>query len=288
MNSMTGYAYQEIRENKIFVSCEIKSYNSRFLDLQVHLPPWLSVLETDIRKYISSRFGRGKIDVYIRVKNEDESFTLTLNKTLALSYKEAAEDLASSLGLDEKPGLNLILGLEGVAVTDIERDAELYRTMLNETAARAADMLETERRREGEHTKSSILSHLDILEAELEKISIEIPEMEDAIKINLKKRFAELLGDSIDENRILTETASQLVKYSVSEEISRLTAHLKEFRKETEENPAPGKKLDFLSQEINREINTIGSKTPVLDVSRSVVDMKNALENIREQLRNVE
>jgi uncharacterized protein (TIGR00255 family) len=112
--------------------------------------------------------------------------------------------------------------------------------------------------------------------------------MEALIQENLRTRFAELLGDKIDENRILAETATLLMKYTVSEEISRLSSHLEEFRLETGRNPSPGKKLDFLCQEINREINTIGSKTPVLEVSRAVVAMKDALENIREQLRNVE
>ncbi|MDR0878329.1 MAG: DUF1732 domain-containing protein, partial [Treponema sp.] len=111
---------------------------------------------------------------------------------------------------------------------------------------------------------------------------------ESSIKENLKSRFAEVLGNQIDENRILAETAILLMKYTISEELSRLASHLGEFRAETERNPSPGKKLDFLCQEINREINTIGSKTPILEVSRAVVDMKDALENVREQLRNVE
>jgi uncharacterized protein (TIGR00255 family) len=114
------------------------------------------------------------------------------------------------------------------------------------------------------------------------------PEIEASIKENLRARFAELLGDKIDENRVLAETAVLLMKYTISEELSRLKAHLEEFRLETERNASPGKKLDFLSQEINREINTIGSKTPLLAVSRAVIEMKNSLENIREQLRNVE
>jgi uncharacterized protein (TIGR00255 family) len=112
--------------------------------------------------------------------------------------------------------------------------------------------------------------------------------MEKEFQENLRGRFKELLGDGIDENRILQETAVLLVKNTIAEEISRLEAHLAEFRAEAERNPSPGKKLDFLCQEINREINTIGSKTPNLEVSRAVVDMKDALENIREQLSNVE
>jgi uncharacterized protein (TIGR00255 family) len=133
-----------------------------------------------------------------------------------------------------------------------------------------------------------ILTHIAVLDESAKSISSFVPEIEKAIKENLRTRFAELLGEKIDENRILAETAVLLIKYTISEELSRLTSHLKEFRLETERNPSPGKKLDFLSQEINREINTISSKTPMLEVSRIVVEMKNSLENIREQLRNVE
>jgi uncharacterized protein (TIGR00255 family) len=104
----------------------------------------------------------------------------------------------------------------------------------------------------------------------------------------LQERFTELLGDKVDENRIYAETAVLLMKYSISEELVRLSSHLLEFRQEIKRNPSPGKKLDFLSQEIIREVNTIGSKAPMLEVSHAVIEMKNALENIREQLRNVE
>jgi uncharacterized protein (TIGR00255 family) len=133
-----------------------------------------------------------------------------------------------------------------------------------------------------------ILAQIAVLEESAQSISAYVPEIEKTIKENLRTRFAELLGDKIDESRILAETAVLLMKYTISEELSRLSSHLKEFRLETERNPSPGKKLDFLSQEINREVNTISSKTPMLEVSRIVVEMKNALENIREQLRNVE
>jgi uncharacterized protein (TIGR00255 family) len=152
----------------------------------------------------------------------------------------------------------------------------------------AADQFEAERIREGNHTEAAILSYVAVLEAMTEGISNHVPAMETAFQENLRSRFTGLLGDGVDENRILTETAALLVKYTIAEEISRLQAHLAEFRAEVRRNGSPGKKLDFLCQEINREINTIGSKTPNLEVSRAVVDMKDALENIREQLRNVE
>ena len=288
MKSMTGYAYGESSSPGITVSVEFKGYNSRFLDLSVYLPPWLSSLEMKIREYVSSRFVRGKIEVGIRVKEENSPVSVSVNEEAAKTYEKAIRALAKTLGLREKPSLSVILGLEGVLEIETNRDAEKYRSLIEPVLASAADHFEAERVREGKHTQEDILSHIAILEEAVKTISVHVPLLEASIKENLRSRFAELLGDRIDENRVLAETAVLLMKYTISEELSRLSSHLKEFRLETERNPSPGKKLDFLSQEINREINTIGSKVPVPEVSLTVVEMKNALENIREQLRNVE
>ena len=288
MKSMTGYAYKESAGGDVTVSVEIKGYNSRFLDLSVYLPFWLSSLETGIREYIGSRVVRGKVEVGIKVKENDPHIAVTVNENAACAYYKALKGLAETLSIKEEPGLNMFLGLEGVLETETNRDAEKYRALIEPVLAAAADGFEAERIREGKSTEDDILSHIAVLEECAKKISSHVPELEASIRENLRVRFEELLGDKIDENRILGETAVLLMKYTISEELSRLSSHLNDFRFETEQNPSPGKKLDFLSQEINREINTIGSKTPVLEVSRTVVEMKNALENIREQLRNVE
>ena len=288
MKSMTCYAYKELSNDNITVSVEIKGYNNRFLDLSIYLPSRLSSLEPWIREYISSRFTRGKVEVGIRVKEEDSPVLVTINETAALNYKKALSKLAKTLGTKEEPNLQMILGLEGVLTVETDRDLEKYRSLLENILTAVSDQAEAERLREGKHTMEDILAHVAILEESAQIISSHVPELEASIKENLRTRFAELLGDRIDENRILAETAILLMKYTISEELSRLSSHLSEFRLEIERNPSPGKKLDFLSQEINREINTIGSKTPLFEVSRVVVEMKNALENIREQLRNVE
>jgi len=288
MKSMTGYAYRESANEKITTSVELKGYNSRFLDLSVYLPPWLSALEPRIREYMASRFMRGKIDASIRVKEQDVPVSVSINGSAASAYKTAIHELAKLLKLKEEPGLGMILGLEGVLETETKRDAETYWALIEPVLAAAADQFELERVREGKHTALDIFSHLAVIEEAVKTIGSHVPELELSIRENLRSRFEELLGDRIDENRILAETAVLLMKYTISEELSRLSSHLSEFRLEADRNPSPGKKLDFLSQEINREINTIGSKTPVFEVSRAVVEMKNALENIREQLRNVE
>jgi uncharacterized protein (TIGR00255 family) len=288
MKSMTGYAYREASSENITVSAEIKGYNSRFLDLSIHLPHWLASLEPEVRKYISSRFTRGKVDVNIRLREDNAQVSVSVNDNAVMVYKAAIEKLANTLGLNEKPGLDTILGLEGVLEIEKNRDTEKYWTHVKPILLAASDQFEAERVREGRHTEADILLHIAILEESVKTVSSHVPAIEETIKENLRERFTELLGDRIDENRILAETAVLLMKYTISEELARLSAHLLEFRLEIERNPSPGKKLDFLSQEINREVNTIGSKTPLLEVSRAVVEMKNALENIREQLRNVE
>jgi uncharacterized protein (TIGR00255 family) len=288
MKSMTAYAYREAREADCSLSVEIRSYNSRFLEIYVNTAPQLSALEPDIRGYVARRCARGKVELGIRLRDNRSPVKVLLNREAAAAYAEAITSLAETLHSGEKPSLAMILGCEGVLEVEKERDADPYRERIEPVLEAALDAFELERLREGKHTEEDILSHIGLLESSLKSIASFAPRMEEAIRTNIRARFAEVLGNQIDENRVLAETAVLLMKYTISEELSRLSAHLAEFRAETGRNQSPGKKLDFLCQEINREINTIGSKSPVLEVSRAVVDMKNSLENIREQLRNVE
>jgi uncharacterized protein (TIGR00255 family) len=288
MKSMTGYAYAEKQSETVSLSVEIKGYNNRFLELFVSLPAFISSLEPEIREYIASRFKRGKIEIGIRVKEHNGSISVSVNQAAARAYGEAIAGLAAALGLDEKPSLELLLSLDGVIESEKSRDNQKYWELLEPALKSAAGIFETERSREGKHTEDDIRSDLSRLESAVKAVASLAPTLERDIKDNLRSRFVELLGDRIDESRVLAETAVLLVKYTISEEISRLNAHIDEFNAEIDRNPSPGKKLDFLCQEMNREINTIGSKTPNLEVSRAVVEMKELLENIREKLRNVE
>jgi uncharacterized protein (TIGR00255 family) len=288
MKSMTGYGYREKQDENFFISVEIKSYNSRFLDLSINLSSQISSYESRIRDFFVSRCKRGKVEISIRAKELNGNLRVAVNLNTARSYYEAVQSLSQSLNIGESPGLTHLLNLEGVLEIEKIRDDDRYWKQIEPVLIQAADDFEAERIREGRHTEADILSHIGVIESSLKTVVSHAPALEISIKENLRSRFAELMGNQIDENRVLAETAVLLMKYTISEEISRLSSHLAEFRAETQRSPSPGKKLDFLCQEINREINTIGSKTTVLDVSRAVVDMKNALENVREQLRNVE
>jgi uncharacterized protein (TIGR00255 family) len=285
---MTGFAFREKQGEDISLSVEIRGYNNRFLEIFVNSPSWLSSLEPKIREHIAGVCGRGKVEVFVRLRESNTPVKVSVNTEAARAYHAAIGDLAVSLGINEPLSLSVLIGMEGVLDIEKSRDDERYWLAIEPVLKEAAAAFEAEREREGKHTEEDILRSIGIIEAALKTVASRAPDLEIAIRENIKKRFAEMLGDQIDENRILAETAVLLVKHTIAEEISRLSAHIGEFRTETANNPRPGKKLDFLCQEINREINTIGSKSAVLEVSRAVVEMKEALENVREQLRNVE
>jgi uncharacterized protein (TIGR00255 family) len=285
---MTGYAYREKTAQDLSLSVEIKSYNSRFLEVYVNLPPWLSSLEMTIRRRIASCCGRGKVEIYIRIREHNAPVNININTKAAKAYQTAMNIIVKELKLKDKPTLAALLKMDGVLEIEKNRSDDRYWRELEPVLDETLKVFNQERAREGRHTEEDILANLAKIEYSVEKIAFSAPAIETAIRENIRSRFTELLENKIDENRILSETASFLIKYTVSEEISRLKSHLAEFRAETSANQRPGKKLDFLSQEINREINTLGSKSAVIEVSSAVVQMKEALENIREQLRNVE
>ena len=205
MKSMTGYAYCKNMKDETTVSVEIKGYNSRFLDLQIFLPSWLSSLESLIREYIASRFIRGKIDINIRLKEHNSDISVSVNKAAAKAYYTAIKELSMGLGIKKKPDLSMVLGLEGVFETEKKiKDSEKYWSYINPVLAEAADKFEAERLREGKHTLDDILSHLKIIEDNAGIISEKTPEMESLIKENLRTRFTEVLGSQIDEARVLS------------------------------------------------------------------------------------
>jgi len=288
MVSMTGYAFVEKTGQDMSISVEIKGYNNRYMEISIYLPAWLSMLEKEIHGKVASVCGRGKIDVYIRIRENNTPVSVSVNINAAKAYYDAINTLANELKIDEKPEIGALLKLGGIFDIEKKHNQEDYLNEIEPLLQEALVVFCAEREREGKHTEEDIMSNLEIIEASVKTVSSYVPVMENGIKENIRARFAEALGSQVDENKVLAETASLLLKYTISEEISRLDSHLKEFRAEAMKNTRPGKKLDFLCQEINREINTIGSKSAIIEVSGEVVKMKEALENIREQLRNVE
>lgn len=288
MTSMTGYAYEEKSGDTAVVSVEIKSVNSRFLDLTINLPPYLNQLESYYRKKISEKVLRGKVDVYIRVKELESDTEISADTGVAKSYLEAIKKVAQATGYSTEIPLSLIISQPGVLNSNKSYDVEKYKGLIDPLFDSAIKTFVSDRTREGENMKKDLLAKLSKLE-ECAKFFIEYqPKMEEIFKEQITSKFKELLGEHADENRIMTETAAMLVKYTINEEIVRLNSHISAMKNELENNPVPGKKLDFICQEMNREINTIGSKNQFAQVGAMVITAKDSLENIREQAKNVE
>lgn len=288
MTSMTGYSYVETSTETSTVSVEIKSVNSRFLDLTINLPPYLNQLESSFRAIISEKVVRGKIDVYIRVKENESDIEIAADTNAAKAYLDAIKKIADATGYSSDIPLSLIISQPGVLNTNQNYDVEKYGQMISPVLKEALDKFCADRKREGENLKKDLLSKLSKLEECAAFFKEWQPKMESNFKEQITAKFKELLADQVDENRIMTETAAMLVKYTINEEIVRLHSHLAAMKIEIENNPAPGKKLDFLCQEANREINTIGSKNQFAEVGAMVISSKDSLENIREQAKNVE
>ena len=285
---MTGYSYVETSTETSTVSVEIKSVNSRFLDLTINLPPYLNQLESSFRAIISEKVVRGKIDVYIRVKENESDIEIAADTNAAKAYLDAIKKIADATGYSSDIPLSLIISQPGVLNTNQNYDVEKYGQMISPVLKEALDKFCADRKREGENLKKDLLSKLSKLEECAAFFKEWQPKMETNFKEQITAKFKELLADQVDENRIMTETAAMLVKYTINEEIVRLHSHLAAMKTEIENNPAPGKKLDFLCQEANREINTIGSKNQFAEVGAMVIASKDSLENIREQAKNVE
>ena len=289
MNSMTGYGFREEIVENTQISVEIKSVNSRFLDLYINLPSFLNPLESKLRKLVSEKIVRGKIELTVRVKDNNCNSTVSVDTAAAKMYSDAILSVAKALGKSEYDiPLSLIINQEGVLNISHQYDAEEYWKKIEVVFYPVFDQFVEDRKREGENLKEDLLEKISVLEECADFFNEWQPKMEQKFRGQLYARFKELLDDNVDENRIMTETAAMLVKYTINEEIIRLHSHIKAMKDEIENNPIPGKKLDFICQEANREINTIGSKNQFTEVGAKVIAAKDALENIREQSKNVE
>jgi uncharacterized protein (TIGR00255 family) len=288
MISMTGFGHAERLDERFSAVVEIKSYNNRYLDINVTMPGILSSLEARIRDVVGGTARRGRVDVYIRIRELDEDLTVTVDRGALRGYLAALAELQSEAGIDDPVTLSHLLRFDNVLRTERDIDQDRYWNVLEPLLKAALDEWQSSRVGEGTRLRADILAQLDSIETCVRGFESHAAEIETHIKQGLRERFQEVLGNDVDESRVLNEVAVQLTRFSINEEIIRLRAHLESFREITDAGGAVGKKLDFLCQELNREINTTGSKSIIVDVNQLVVDAKDALENIREQLRNVE
>lgn len=288
MKSMTSYAYLDGTINNADISCELKSYNSRFFDLNINVPAWMTQLEPFLRKYFTHRIIRGKVDFYLRVKKQHCDQPIVPNIPLAQSYHQAITDVACVLKMQNQVTLDLILRQEGVLQSDRNFDEALWRQMLLPLLDELIRKFNQGKIEEGKALSADMQKMLVILSDAIDKIEKNASQMEAVFTAALKKKFTELMEHEPDQQRIMQEVAVLLVKYTINEEIIRAKTHIAALQSELIENEAPGRKIDFLCQEINREINTIGAKNQLTAIGQAVISAKDALENIREQAHNIE
>lgn len=291
MKSMTGYGYAEVQAEAASVSVELKSYNNRFLDLVISVPSAYSALEQKIRDHLGPKLTRGRVEVYVKVRESEGAGDISLDEGAVRGYMAALDRLRELAGLDEPARLSDLLQIEGIFSVDRSRDPEKYWELLAPILEQAYGDYDATRAREGESTRRDVEAQLGRIEEGVGRIEQFAPAYEAQLREMVRARFAEVMEDAVDENRVYSETAALLVRYSINEEIVRLRSHLDSFREilaHSDDGNGVGKKLDFICQELNREINTTGSKSTMVEINRIGVEIKDAIENIREQLRNVE
>ncbi len=288
MKSMTGYGFSEWIDDRHRVTVDIRSYNNRYLDILLYLPHGFSQFELRFRRFLSSRIRRGKVEVYLGVEELEDDSEVRLDKKSVAAYLKALAELKEISGINEEIKLLHVLRMDGIFKVSRTRDNEFLWPVLESVLDRAFVEFDESRLVEGRNTMEDVRKLLDTIDGDLCRIEDFVPTMELKIREGLRTRFEETMGDSVDESRILSETAVLLMRFDINEEIVRMRSHLESFTRILEQEEETGKKLDFISQELSRETNTIGAKNMVREVDNSVISIKFSLEKIREQLRNVE
>lgn len=291
IKSMTGFG----RERKVIGSreilVEIRSVNHRYYEFTAKSPRAYGYLDEKLKAFMHGAITRGKVEVSVSIYNQEGvNANIEINREIAKGYLNALRDSAEELSLEDDLKLSNVLRLPDVfTVVKVIDDEEEIWQQVSEVAGAALQRFVEMRVTEGEKMYADISSRLDMIEDTVEKIEKLSPASVDAYRQRLYDKIAEVVGDrNIDESRILTEAAIFADKIAVDEETVRLKSHISQFRELLKSGEPVGRKLDFLVQEMNREVNTTGSKASELEITRMVVDMKSEIEKIREQIQNIE
>ncbi len=291
IRSMTGFGQGHGQAGAEAIGVEVRSVNGKFCDVKPHLPRELGALEAELMKTVRSRVQRGVIDIHVRRSGTDQRTTQPrLDLSLASAYASALRELKMRLMLDGEPTVSDISALDGVislveTPPDLGAAAQALRTALDQ-ALTAHDEL---RRQEGEALRKDLAARLDSVERNVAAVRELAPQSVEALRDRLAIRVAELSrGTQIDPLRLAQEVAFFADRTDVSEELTRLASHLQQMRALLVQDAPAGRKLDFLLQETNREVNTIGSKAQHVGIAGHVVELKAELERIREQVQNIE
>ncbi len=291
IKSMTGYGKGEYVGNNRKYIVEIKSVNHKYLDVSFRMPKYLSTFEHETRKIISKNINRGKIDVFVRFENfSDLGKNIKIDDELLNIYLKEIDRVSNKYNIENDIKISNIVNIENIIkIEQDETDDEVILNELTKAVELAIDNYTKMKQVEGNKILQDIIEKLDVLQVNINKIEELSYNVVDEYKNKIEERlrnFEEI--KNIDNSRILTEIVIFADKMTIDEEIIRFKSHINQFRKEVSSDNCSGKKLDFIIQEINRETNTIGSKTNCLEITNLVIQNKSINENIREQIQNIE
>ena len=289
MLSMTGYgrAFRELDGRQMTV--ELKSVNHRFLDLSFRIPRNLMFLEDEARRIISTRLARGHVDVFLTYRNlRADARKVSVDRALFEAYA-AALDGVSDLGLrDDRTLMGVARMPDVMTVTEAEEDQDAVKALLQTAMDEALDQLIAMRAREGESMKQDLAGRVDAIERMTDAIEARYPQTVEEYTRRLRAAVEELVGANVDETRLLMEVAVMADKSAIAEETVRLKSHIHQLRDYFESAEPIGRRIDFIVQELNREVNTISSKSQDIPITRLTMDCKAEIEKLREQLQNIE
>ncbi len=292
MKSMTGYGRGECARDGFKVTVELSSVNRKSGEITLNLPRDLEPLETQVRDEINKRISRGRLNVRVAVQEgADAGPAAQINTALARAYAQGFSELARELKLTGGVTLEALMRAPGVLeVEEATTDAESYWPAVQSAVQQALDALVKMREREGEHLAADLAARIELIRAAAGRVGVQAPLVQQQFRARLLERIrqAGLEGIAADDERMLKEVVLFADRSDITEELTRLESHFKQFADCLKAKEPVGRTLDFLSQEMNREINTIGSKAQDAVISREVVQVKAELERFREQVQNVE
>lgn len=285
---MTCYAHVKETVDGIPISVEIKSYNSKYLELNIVLPQFLNSIEPYLHALVTKKSLRGKIEVVIKTSQSPKDVKLAIDKEVASIYMKELKSLASELDIPFDIGMDAILHQSGVVKYELETDTEAWKKRVATVLDKCFKEFDAGRLIEGETLLKDMIKQTELIHDELLKIKKYSVQMDECFKETVRARFSELVGEDVNEERIMQEVASMLIRFTINEELVRLESHIGLLKEELAKEGAVGRRLDFICQEIMREANTIGAKNQMKEITPFVICIKTCVENIREQVKNVE
>lgn len=288
---MTGFGAGRAVDGTEELSVELKSVNGKFCEVKARLPRELAALEPVVVRTVKDRLSRGSVDVFVRRSSPEGLVSEPkVDAALVATYVTKLRQAAKDAGIDDTLGIRDLLPLDGIAaLTERPPDLEASRRALTPALAQALDALVEVRRREGAALRTDLASRLALIRDLVARVAERAPAATGAFRERLRNRVKEIAPDlTLDPARLEQEVVVYADRSDVAEEITRLGAHLDELARLLDSDEPVGRRLDFLLQEINREINTTGSKSQSTDVARLVVELKAESERLREQVQNVE